>query len=310
MSAATPSGCEWLTGFEGSAGSGGGAARGSGDLHRRALHASRCASRSAATEWSYQSVPETSIADWLKEHAPEGARIGYDPWLHSRDWVKRGDRGARPPRAPNWSRSTRNPIDAVWADRPEPSQGAADRPARASWPGKSQRRQAPRHRRLAGQAKAPTRRCWRRSIRSPGPSTCAAPTSATRRSRWPSRWSMPTAPPTCSSPARRSATMSAPHLGNGVRLHERDAFEALSGELGGQDGRGRSRAVGRGDHPGAGGGRGDDRRRARPDRAAARDQERRSRSPATRRPRRATGRRSRGSSNGSTRKRRRAGSTR
>src|SRR4028119_1586812 len=37
--------------------------------------------------WSYQSVPETSIADWLKDHAPEGGRIGYDPWLHTHDWA-------------------------------------------------------------------------------------------------------------------------------------------------------------------------------------------------------------------------------
>ena len=29
--------------------------------------------------WSYQSVPETSTTQWLEEHAPEGARIGYDP---------------------------------------------------------------------------------------------------------------------------------------------------------------------------------------------------------------------------------------
>ena len=41
------------------------------------------------TEWSYQSVPETSTTQWLEEHAPEGARIGYDPWFHTRDWVKK-----------------------------------------------------------------------------------------------------------------------------------------------------------------------------------------------------------------------------
>ena len=29
-------------------------------------------------------MPETSIADWLKAHAPDGGRIGYDPWLHTR----------------------------------------------------------------------------------------------------------------------------------------------------------------------------------------------------------------------------------
>src|SRR3982750_1365928 len=31
------------------------------------------------TEWSYQSVPETSTTQWLEEHAPEGARIGSEP---------------------------------------------------------------------------------------------------------------------------------------------------------------------------------------------------------------------------------------
>jgi Xaa-Pro aminopeptidase len=39
----------------------------------------------------------------------------------------------------------------------------------------------------------------------------------TRRSRWLMRWSTPTAPPTCSSPARRSAPDVRQHLGNGVR---------------------------------------------------------------------------------------------
>src|SRR5437763_13596690 len=43
----------------------------------------------SATEWSYQSVPETSTTQWLEEHAPEDARIGYDPWLHTSDWVKK-----------------------------------------------------------------------------------------------------------------------------------------------------------------------------------------------------------------------------
>ena len=38
----------WLTGFQGSAGVGGGAARGSGDLRRRPLHACRSATRSTA----------------------------------------------------------------------------------------------------------------------------------------------------------------------------------------------------------------------------------------------------------------------
>jgi len=77
-------------------------------------------SQVSADHWSYQSVPETSIADWLKEHAAKGARIGYDPWLHSRDWVKRATealaaKGAELVPVP------RNPIDAVWNDRPAAS---------------------------------------------------------------------------------------------------------------------------------------------------------------------------------------------
>ena len=38
--------------------------------------------------WTYESVPETTVAKWLGEHAPDGARIGYDPWLHGKRWVK------------------------------------------------------------------------------------------------------------------------------------------------------------------------------------------------------------------------------
>jgi Xaa-Pro aminopeptidase len=73
-----------------------------------------------SAHWSYQSVPETSISDWLKEHAPAGGRIGYDPWLHSRDWVKRAAE-ALSSRGAELVAVSRNPIDAVWRDRPEES---------------------------------------------------------------------------------------------------------------------------------------------------------------------------------------------
>jgi Xaa-Pro aminopeptidase len=70
--------------------------------------------------WSYQSIPETSIAGWLSEHAPDGARIGYDPWLHTRDWVNKAS-AALAERGAELVAVRRNPIDAVWADKPEPS---------------------------------------------------------------------------------------------------------------------------------------------------------------------------------------------
>src|SRR3712207_5070631 len=79
---------QWLTGFEGSAGS-------AVVLPEEAAifvdgrYTLQVRQQVSADQWSYQSVPETSVTDWLKEHASEGARIGYDPWLHTRDWVKR-----------------------------------------------------------------------------------------------------------------------------------------------------------------------------------------------------------------------------
>jgi Xaa-Pro aminopeptidase len=70
--------------------------------------------------WSYQSVPETSVADWLKAHAPHGGRIGYDPWLHTRDWVKKA-KAALADAGSELVAVSRNPIDEVWQDRPVPS---------------------------------------------------------------------------------------------------------------------------------------------------------------------------------------------
>ena len=109
----------WLTGFEGSAGS-------AVVLPQEAAifvdgrYTLQVRSQVSADQWSYQSVPETSVADWLKEHAPQGARIGYDPWLHSRDWVRQAAESLAT-RGASLVPVKRNPIDAVWEDRPEAS---------------------------------------------------------------------------------------------------------------------------------------------------------------------------------------------
>src|SRR5215203_1959614 len=109
----------WLTGFEGSAGS-------AVVLPQEAAifvdgrYTLQVRSQVDSDHWSYQSVPETSAADWLKEHAPQGGRIGYDPWLHSRDWVKRASE-ALASRGAELVAIEQNPIDKVWADRPEAS---------------------------------------------------------------------------------------------------------------------------------------------------------------------------------------------
>src|SRR3954462_3866367 len=65
----------WLTGFKGSAGSAGGLPE-EAAIFVDGRHTLPVRDRVASSHWSYQSVPETSIADWLKTHAPDGGRIG------------------------------------------------------------------------------------------------------------------------------------------------------------------------------------------------------------------------------------------
>ena len=109
----------WLTGFEGSAGS-------AVVLPEEAAifvdgrYTLQVRQQVSATEWSYQSVPETSTTEWLKDNAPEGARIGYDPWLHTRDWVQKA-KEALASRGAELVAVDRNPIDEIWTDRPEAS---------------------------------------------------------------------------------------------------------------------------------------------------------------------------------------------
>src|SRR5579884_1881838 len=109
----------WLTGFQGSAGS-------AVVLPEEAAifvdgrYTLQVRQQVSDTEWSYQSVPETSTTAWLEEHAPKGARIGYDPWLHTRDWVKKA-KEALASRGAELVAVERNPIDEIWADRPQAS---------------------------------------------------------------------------------------------------------------------------------------------------------------------------------------------
>ena len=71
-------------------------------------------------DWQYQSVPKTSVAAWLKEHAANGARIGYDPWVHTKTWAETATK-ALAEKGAELVAVERNPLDAVWTDRPAPS---------------------------------------------------------------------------------------------------------------------------------------------------------------------------------------------
>jgi Xaa-Pro aminopeptidase len=109
----------WLTGFQGSAGSAVVLPE-EAAIFTDGRYTLQVRDQVDGRHWSYQSVPETSVASWLKGHAPIGGRIGYDPWLHTSDWVSRA-RAALAEKGAELVPVGRNPIDAVWADKPEPS---------------------------------------------------------------------------------------------------------------------------------------------------------------------------------------------
>lgn len=110
---------EWLTGFRGSAGSAVVLPEAAA-IFTDGRYTLQVRAQVSADSWEYCGVPQVSIADWLRDHAPSGGRIGYDPWLHTRDWVVTATK-ALAAKGAELVPVAANPIDAVWADQPEMS---------------------------------------------------------------------------------------------------------------------------------------------------------------------------------------------
>ena len=64
-------------------------------------------------------VSEEPPADWIREHLPAGARLGYDPWLLTPEQVARF-RDAAEAAGGALAPVADNPVDAVWEDQPPP----------------------------------------------------------------------------------------------------------------------------------------------------------------------------------------------
>ncbi len=113
----------WLTGFGGSAGS-------AAVLKDRAAmfvdgrYTLQVRDQVDGRLYDYKSVPQDSQAQWLADNAGSGARIGFDPWLHTSGWAKAAAALLKEAGAELVPVDS-NPIDAVWADRPEPSPAPA-----------------------------------------------------------------------------------------------------------------------------------------------------------------------------------------
>ncbi|KQU27445.1 X-Pro aminopeptidase [Methylobacterium sp. Leaf94] len=67
-------------------------------------------------------LAETSVAAWIGAHIKAGQVLAYDPWLHTPDSVARLERAVARAGA-RLQAVDRNPVDAVWTDRPGPPAG-------------------------------------------------------------------------------------------------------------------------------------------------------------------------------------------
>jgi Xaa-Pro aminopeptidase len=139
----------WLTGFTGSAGL-------ALVLPERAYllvdgrYTTQAAAEADPALWTLQHIIDQPVTELLRT-AATGLRIGFDPWLHTEAALARlSGHGAE------LVPLTRNPIDAVWTDRPEPPSAAAEvQPARFAGEAAAAKREAAARRlREAGETAA------------------------------------------------------------------------------------------------------------------------------------------------------------
>jgi Xaa-Pro aminopeptidase len=74
--------------------------------------------------FEYRAIPGDTLAGWLTAVSEEGARIAYDPWLHTLAFAEGLER-ALAAQGIALVPAEGNPLDAVWADRPAPSPAVA-----------------------------------------------------------------------------------------------------------------------------------------------------------------------------------------
>lgn len=114
---------EWLTGFAGSAGTAAVLAE-KAAVFVDGRYTLQVREQVDGRLYEYQSVPQASAAAWLAANAGEGARIGFDPWLHGKPWVEATAK-ALAARGAVLVPVNGNPVDAIWQDRPAPSAAPA-----------------------------------------------------------------------------------------------------------------------------------------------------------------------------------------
>jgi Xaa-Pro aminopeptidase len=112
----------WLTGFTGSAGN-------ALILADRAVlftdgrYTLQAREQTDLNVFSIEHMVERPLAEWLEANLPAGAKLGYDPWLHTAENAEKLGKACTAAGA-TLAALEPNPIDAIWKDRPDPPLGA------------------------------------------------------------------------------------------------------------------------------------------------------------------------------------------
>src|SRR6478735_11491893 len=156
------------------------------------------------------------------------ARIGYDPWLHTSDWVKKA-KEALASRGAELVPVARNPIDEIWTDRPEASKAhLVVQPEQYAGKSAAEKRTEigdwlAKHHADAAVLSALDSIAWAFNIR--GADVTHTPVALA--------YALVNSDVTADLfvAGEKIGPEVRQHLGNGVRLHERSEFESALGEL-------------------------------------------------------------------------------
>ena len=111
----------WLTGFTGSAGA-------AAILSDRAAlfvdgrYTVQASSQVDSNIFSLEHMVEHPAEQWLEQNIKNGAKLGYDPWLHTSEQADKLKKACVSAGAELVAVDS-NPIDALWRDRPQPPSG-------------------------------------------------------------------------------------------------------------------------------------------------------------------------------------------
>ena len=114
---------KWLTGFGGSAGSAA-VLKDKAAMFTDGRYTVQVREQVDGKLYDYEDVPATSPAKWIAANAPEGAKIGYDVWLHGIGWAEDTTK-LFAKKGIELVPVDGNPIDAIWDDQPDASLAAA-----------------------------------------------------------------------------------------------------------------------------------------------------------------------------------------